>query len=348
MRGPALSALLAPLVPSGIGSGLDFRAVNFAIGLWGVACVVLVYVYQRARLGWVLAVFVALLVWVLPGFQTLCTQVMSDVPGAALLVACLLVERWSARSKSVLRELALGACIGLSVYMRGSLFLLVPAVAVSRLVHRKRAGEQPWRSFAWRRVGLFSVVAVLAVLPWSIRNRVEAPEAPVDQTLQYSVGTIYWHRDAADPGSARHGAGEVLARVPERAVETVQALGRLPETTRAEPPSDADGRRAVLALVLLASGRLGDAWLELAHAPTVAHHPDEQAAVGEPVARRHAPVDLLVAVLEVVAHAEGQDDQIRVELRALQLPQPQLEAWAHAPDPQVDQQILNIVMRALY
>ena len=37
------------------------------------------------------AFFVALAVWLNPGFQKLCLQVLSDVPGAALILICLVL-----------------------------------------------------------------------------------------------------------------------------------------------------------------------------------------------------------------------------------------------------------------
>lgn len=249
LRGPGLSVLLAPLAARlGTGTGLDLFTVNLTVALFGAVCVVLVFAYQRARLGAGTAFLVALLIWFSPGFQSLATQVMSDVPGAALLVACLLVERWSRRVPSLAREVVLGACIGLSVYVRASLVLLVPAIALSRIVRR-----EPRAAPLARRIGVFSLVALALVAPWSVRNRLDAPPAPVDQTMQYSAGTIYWHRDPADPSSPRYGAGEVLARVPENAHQTVAALGRLPWTPRAEAPSAVDGPRALLALALLAA-----------------------------------------------------------------------------------------------
>jgi hypothetical protein len=221
---PGFSLLIAPVVAA---LGTHFYALNLYVSLFGAAGVVLLALHQRARVGWILALLTALALWLNPGYQRLCNQVMSDVPGTTLLLVCLLVERWAARAPSWRRELVLGLCIGLSAHVRSLQLLLVPAIAVARLLQRRRAGGAvaSWRSFALRRLALFAAVAGLLVLPWSIRSAYVAPPAPADQTLVHSYSSAMWHRDPADPDSPRFSAREILSRIPANSALIANVLG---------------------------------------------------------------------------------------------------------------------------
>jgi len=223
VRPPGFPLLLAPLVAS---VGTNFFVLNFFIGLFGAAGVVLLFELQRPRLGFWLALLTALAVWLNPGYQRLTTQIMSDVPGSTLLLLCLLVERWASRAPSPRREILLGLCIGLSAYVRSILVLLVPAIAASRLLlHRSRQTDPSWRSFALRRLLFFAAVAVLVLVPWSIRNRLHPPPSPSEQTAVYSYGVGMWHVDPTDPNSPLHTPGEILARIPLRSRQLASVLG---------------------------------------------------------------------------------------------------------------------------
>jgi hypothetical protein len=92
VRPPGFPLLIAPFVANG---GTSFFALNFFMGLIGAAGVMLLFALERPRLGFSLALLTALAVWLNPGYQRLTTQVMSDVPGATLLLLCLVVERWA-------------------------------------------------------------------------------------------------------------------------------------------------------------------------------------------------------------------------------------------------------------
>jgi hypothetical protein len=214
VRPPGFSVLLVPFV--GRAGGPNFAALNWMVSLFGAAGVVLLYLHQRVYVGWVLALLTSIAVWVNPGYQRLCNQVMSDVPGLALLLACLLVARWTSRNPSWRRELVLGLAIGASAYVRSITILLVPAILASRIACRLHRGERTpgWPAFALRRLGIVAVAAWLTLLPWSIIKRLDAPPPPVDQTLNYSLATAMWHEDPGDPGSPRVGVKDIVARVP--------------------------------------------------------------------------------------------------------------------------------------
>ncbi len=223
IRPPGFSLLIAPVLAA---FGTSFLALNLWVSLFGALGVVLLYAYARPRLGWPVALLTAAVVWLAPAYRTLCTQVMSDVPGVALLFLCLLVERWSDRAPSVRRELALGLVVGLSFYVRTFLVLLVPAVVLARLLRafgRPRDGETPAQLA--KRLSVLVGVAVASVLPWAVRLGVNPAPAPAEQTKHYSYATATWHADTGDPASPRLGVGDVLARVPEQGGEVLQHLG---------------------------------------------------------------------------------------------------------------------------
>jgi 4-amino-4-deoxy-L-arabinose transferase-like glycosyltransferase len=223
-RPPGFSALLAPVIAA---AGTDFRILNLFVAAWGLVAVLLLYRLERERLGWPLALLVAGALWLNPGFRRLSCQVMSDVPALALLLACLLVERWASRADAPRRELVLGLAVGLAAYVRSSLILLVPAILAARVAVRW-SGERPReraRSFILRRAALFPLVAVLVLLPWSIRDAVRAPPPPADQTYLYAHFTGVLHKDPGDPASRRLSVGEIFSRAQMRARQVGAVLG---------------------------------------------------------------------------------------------------------------------------
>jgi len=262
-RPPGFAVLLAPLVAA---FGTSFPAFNLFVSLFGLAGVVLLYALQRRALGPVLAGLVALALWLNPDYQRLCNQVMSDVPGATLMLACLGVERWCARRPSVGREVALGACIAAAAYVRTVNVLLVPAIAAARLLARRPApGPEAPRGLGPRRVVLFAAVAAAALAPWSVRNRLDPPPAPSEQTMLHSFGTAMWHRDIGDPASERLAPGEVLARVPVRVRQIAGALGGRLDGRELDPLRWALAGLFVAALLReLVARRTPEAWFALA------------------------------------------------------------------------------------
>jgi len=223
LRPPGLPLLISPLMA--VEGPPDFRRLNALIVLFGAAGVVLLFVYQRERVGWLLALLGSLAIWLNPGYQRLCNQVMSDVPAIALVLLCLLIERWASRVPSTGRELALGVAIGASALLRSSVALLVPAVLVARGIEQIENRSAPWSSFWWRRAGLLVVTVLVLLLPWSAYERTHAPELPVDQTYLYSRGVGMWHVDPADPGSPRVPIADVLRRPGKHITPILDVLG---------------------------------------------------------------------------------------------------------------------------
>ncbi len=222
VRPPGFAALIAPLLAW---RGLDFRALNLLVSLFGVVLVALLFVHARARIGTLLAFLVAAAVWFNDGFRALCCQVMSDVPGAALLVACLLVERWASRKRSWKRDILLGVAIGLSAYVRSIVILLVPATIAARILEKLVARERGWTRFVFARLLPVALAAVLVQVPWDVRNALHHPTPPVDQNFLYSYSTAMWHVDGGDPSSASRSLAEIGERIPDHAPKILRALG---------------------------------------------------------------------------------------------------------------------------
>jgi hypothetical protein len=224
-RPPGLSLLLAPVLAV---SGSSPVALNGLIGVTGLAGVVLLFVHQRPRVGGPLAALLALVVWTNPGYQRFATQILSDVPGLAAVLGCLLVARWSQRTASTGREIVLGLAVGLATYLRAASALLLPAILLARLL----GPESPFRRegpsvrvFLLRRVVPFAATLLAVVAPWAVRNAAHPPELPVDQFVVYDYATAQWHESWTDPTSRRLSVAEVLARVTPRSHALVKSLG---------------------------------------------------------------------------------------------------------------------------
>lgn len=254
VRPPGFPLLIAPFV-SGLKHG--FFAINFVVACFGAAGVLLLFWHARPRLGFGLALLTAAAVWLNPNYQRLSTQVMSDVPGTTLLLLCLLIERWSSARPSTPREIALGLAIGLSSYVRMSTILLVPAILLSRVLRPGAPHPSAWTaSLAARRLLLFAALAVLVLVPWSIRNRLDPAPSPAEQTLLYSYSVANRHVDPGDPNSALLPWHAILERIPLRARQIASVLGsRLQEATfaEAEPEGAVGIASSAVALLLLGS-----------------------------------------------------------------------------------------------
>lgn len=230
VRPPGMSVLLAAIFAW---RGADWHTVNLAVSLSGVACIAFLYAHARRRIGTVLAALVALAVWFSTPFQTLCNQAMSDVPGAALLFACLALERWADARPSPRRDLVLGLCIGASTYVRSVTILLVPAILVARTLRAgwgdrsigRLSGARAWSRFGLTRLAPLALAAFAAKIPWDVRCAVHHPEPPVDQNFLFSYSTAMWHVDGGDPSSPRRELWSIAERMPERAETVLSLLG---------------------------------------------------------------------------------------------------------------------------
>lgn len=223
IRPPGFPVLIAPVVAA---MGLHFRALNLATSLFGAVAVLLLFAHQRTRLGAPLAALVSLAVWLNPGFQKLANQVLSDVPGLALLLACLLVERWADRRPSWHREVVLGVLVGLATYVRTLFLLLVPAIVIARWLHRRSDGNGALdRRFFAIRVLPLAVAVFVVVLPWSLRNAAVAPTPPMDDSLIYDYWTAQWHQDPTDPRTPFITPGQLAERSEQRTFQVIDVLG---------------------------------------------------------------------------------------------------------------------------
>jgi 4-amino-4-deoxy-L-arabinose transferase-like glycosyltransferase len=259
VRPPGFSALLAPVIAA---RGVDFQALNLLVASSGVAAALCLFALARERLGAGLAALVAAALWLNPGFRALSNELLSDVPGLAALLGCLLLERFASRRPGAAREVLLGVAIGAAAYLRAALLLLAPAVALARLARRPRpAGDLGgWLRHLALGCALPVACAGLVVLPWWLRSAALEPRAAVDQTRLHSYGVAMWREDPADPESPRRSLAELAERAPLRALQIADALGsRLQSDTRGDRLPRAatlPGRALVAAILLAASLRL--------------------------------------------------------------------------------------------
>lgn len=255
VRPPGFAVMLAGVLRV---FGESAFVLNGFVSLWGVLACALLYVFGVRRIGAMLAFLCAVALFLHPEFRRMSNQVMSDVPGLALLLACLLVERWASSRRSWKRDLVLAVVIGASGYVRTLALLVVPATLLGRWFARGEE-ERGLGAFVRARAAVLVVGVVLCVAPWSVRCRFEHPAPPVDQTFLYSYGTGMWHERPYDPASPVVSPG----RVVERAVERVEPLvGSVPWIVGAGASDEAhrvetDWVSIVFGALLLASA----AWL---------------------------------------------------------------------------------------
>jgi hypothetical protein len=220
VRPPGFSAILAPLVAA---RGFDFHAINLLVGAFGVALVALLFVVARPRVGTLLAFVLAIVVWISPAMRAMSNQAMSDVPGAALLFACLAIEMRTRSATSRRGDLVLGLAIATAAYVRSVNLLVAPAVLASRWL----AGDtRETRSRAWRGAPAVLGVPLLLLVPWFVRDARSHPPWPADQTAAATYSTAFFHMDWGDPSSPQVPIGEYVARAPEQMAEALAAIGR--------------------------------------------------------------------------------------------------------------------------
>jgi len=224
MRPPGFPFLLAPIETLFDGS---FLALNLTVGLFGVAVVALLYSFARRRLGELPALALCVAVWLNPAFRELSCQVLSDVPGTALMMAALLLEPWARRRPGVGRDLPLALLLAAASYVRTVNLLLLPAILAARLLRRRPDSERSasWPRFAARQCTALLLATVLARLPWHLWQSLHPPSAPAELTASYSFWVAMWHADAGDPASPLLPLTQVLARAPEQLEGILALLG---------------------------------------------------------------------------------------------------------------------------
>ena len=225
IRPPAFSLLLSQVLALW---GTNFLVLNLLVSLFGVACITAMFATFRSRLGSWTCFAMCLFLWTSSAWQRLCNQVLSDVPGAAMMFGCILLDRWAARSASWSRHLLLGLAIAIAMYFRSINVLLIPAVLCARgAEHFFRGPEGTGERPAWRWQPLLAVVLipVLCQVPWSLRNAAADIPIPPQHVYLHSYSAAMWHVDAEDPNSPSITVAEFLGRVPDRLSELLPALG---------------------------------------------------------------------------------------------------------------------------
>ena len=228
IRPPGFSVLLVPLIWL---FGVDYSALAWCIGLSGVLAVALLFLYARPRLGMPLAFAVSLALWLNPGFLRSCSQIMSDIPGLALMFGALLLERWArkapAGASDVRANLLLGVFIGLSAYVRSLNIFLVPALLCGRVCHawKNGLGGSSLGRFVLVRLALPALVAFGCLLPWSQYAGGVEKSVPPEHTLFYSYSVAMWQQDMADPESPALTGEEFMERIGQRTGDLLSVLG---------------------------------------------------------------------------------------------------------------------------
>ncbi|HZR80997.1 MAG TPA: glycosyltransferase family 39 protein [Candidatus Binatia bacterium] len=238
LRPPGFSLALAPIVAW---RGIDFEALNLAGEAFGVAAVALFFLLLAPRVGNECALAAALALELQPGFQQLCNQVLSDVPGLALALLALLAIRWSGRRPSIARDVVAGAAIALATWVRTANVLLVPALALERLLapasesrphaaaHGRERGGMRERL---RHATVAGAIALAAYLPWALQPPSGGGYA---QDALASYATALVRADALDPDSEVVGPAAIAGRLRVNVASYVGLLGMSPADSRPTP-----------------------------------------------------------------------------------------------------------------
>lgn len=225
VRPPGFAALLTPFLT---GESADFALLNGLVAAFGALGAWLVFALFRPRLGGPLAAALAAAVWLNPAWQRISSQVLSDVPGATLCLAVLVLERRAQERPSRTRHALVGLALAAAIWLRTMNVLLVPALALGRWLGAPSPGPRR-RDGSARAGGRLAVALGLALAsfaPWVLRNAsVTSPDRP-EQLLLHSYWTALWHVDPGDPGSARISLADFAQRSARQLDETAIVLGR--------------------------------------------------------------------------------------------------------------------------
>lgn len=228
VRPPGFAVIVAAAMRA---FGESWYALNLVVGVFGALACLFLYELARPRVGVVVAFLLALGLWLHPDLRRASNQVMSDVPGLALVLGCLLVERWASSARSPARDVVLAFAIAASAYVRSIALLLVPAILLARWLAR---GGERWTSFLRGRAMVLVLVVAACMAPWSVRCALRHPTPPVDQTHLYSYGTAMLHERPWDPASPIVAPSALLQRVSARAEPLVASLERSERAPRGE------------------------------------------------------------------------------------------------------------------
>ncbi|MFT5052786.1 MAG: hypothetical protein ACI8QZ_004223 [Chlamydiales bacterium] len=239
IRPPGFSVLIMPLISL---FGRDTTVLTLFVWLCGIAGLGAFFCYQRPRLGIPVSLAVCLVLFLNSFFQLAANQIMSDVPALLALFGCLLLERRARQRPSLGMDIGLGLAIAAAAYLRSVHILLLPALVLGRgcaFLRQPRTEESPqadcappehgaWRAlprYFLRRIAPVLIVAIVAVLPWKLReDRVASPDV-AEFTRLHSYGVALLHTDAADPGSPYITLSDLTRRVRARSSDIAGTLG---------------------------------------------------------------------------------------------------------------------------
>ncbi len=222
IRPPGFSYMLAPVMAA---FGTDFVAFNTVTSLFGILGVAMLFALFRNRLGALLTFSLCAAIWLNPFYQRLSAKVMSDVPGAALLIVCLVLERWSRRSPSRGRYVLLGLTIAAAMYVRTLNGLLVPATAAAYLVEFIRFRDDQRVKAAFRGLVWVVVLPLLAYTPLLIRNANAQIPVPTEQFAVHSYTTAMLHQAPGDPNSPLITFADLKERLASQTEKMLPLLG---------------------------------------------------------------------------------------------------------------------------
>lgn len=265
VRPPGWSAVLAPLV--GAEPPPDFGLLNRVGALFGALTALATFWLTRPRLSGPLAAVLALAIWWNPGLQRLSTQPLSDVPGLALVLVALVLERTARERGGLAWHLALGLGLTLAVYVRSFALLLLPAILCGRLfgarasAEAREAREAGAPRASARGLALALALPLVAFAPWIVRNAGAEVTTPTEQVFLRSYGTAMTRVDAGDPSSERISLADFAERTRDQTGKVLATLDR--RLTEAEQPGTGP---LVWAWVLLAGTLV--AWVRRRDATT--------------------------------------------------------------------------------
>lgn len=229
IRPPGFSVLLLPVLAT---VGMELDVLRLYVGAFGVLAIALLFLYQERRLGLPLTAAVCVAVWLNPGFLRSLGQIMSDIPGLAAMLGCLVLERWTRERRGVLPHALLGVTIGLAAYVRSINVFVVPALllgrtfaAVAPRAHHGAEERPRLRSIAVPRLVVPALAAFLVLLPWNLRNGAVTDEISPDHTLFSSYSVAMWHTDRSDPESPTITTDDFVRRVRTRTQDLLSVLG---------------------------------------------------------------------------------------------------------------------------
>ena len=247
VRPPGFSLLIAPLVRF---FGIDFGVLNTFVGFTGALSLVALFWFARKRLGDALALLIAVSLWLNPGYQASCNQVMSDIPGVALMLGVFLLARRGDDRPSLWIDVVLGLAIGAGALVRTAVLIALPAVLGARFTREAlRVRGLPGRA-TWTSGIVVTLATIAALAPWQTRNASIELKPVAEHTFMHSYGTAMLRVDPGDANSERITYSDFEERVKERTPQVLATLGTRLARIQGTAPEQTFGVVLVLACIV--------------------------------------------------------------------------------------------------